>query len=275
MGHLSRTQCAKSTRYQWVDRRTWTPVASSVLTAGCWREIYAGQTDKSPRSRDGCRWANIRWPIYIRRYNGTLPGTKDTRRWRDTKCHPATLHIDSKSIRRISTMCQYKEARSVQPEQPWPALQLVLVPKPTKGLESREEAGKQVLPSIHRARWKHQTIPSVRREFGLALRLRFARVCESNISKCRSIARWTFDVIQRFERGSCHGFSALPRDFWLICQIVSLINNARIIVESNSALSKLLLWMENELEIDVDVKILGEYFFFFFGRESILLKHVL
>lgn len=107
---------------------------------------------------------------------------------------PATLHIDSKSIRRISTMCQYKEARSVQPEQPWPALQLVLVPKPTKGLES-------LLPSIPcLLKTPNHLLRS--KGFGLALRLRSARVCESNISKCRSIPipRGTFDA-STFERG--------------------------------------------------------------------------
>ena len=112
-GHLSRTQCAKSTRHQWVDRRTCTPVVSSVSNCRLLTRDLCWANRQVPRSRDGCRWAKFDG-LYI---SGAQCALRAQRAHDDGEIRsaPATLHIDSKSIRRISTMCQYKEARSVQP----------------------------------------------------------------------------------------------------------------------------------------------------------------
>ena len=122
---------------------------------------------------------------------------------------PPRLSISIQNQYGVSRRCvNTKRPGACSPEQPWPTLQLVLVPKPTKGLENRE----QVLPSIPcPLKTPNQPPPPPRfGGVGLALRLPSARVCESNISKCRPIPRGTFESrIRRFETGTCHGFLAL------------------------------------------------------------------
>lgn len=146
--------------------------------------IHTGQTD---RSRSGMEADEQNSMTYIpdaqcvlraQRAYGEIP-----------KCL-ATLHIDSKSIRRISMMCQHK---GTHPPPPWPSLQLLLVSKPTKRREDRP-----ILASIP-CLWKLWAVRGWPSCDWL--------VCESNISQV-SADRYFGELSRR-----CSSFGYMP---WIL-----------------------------------------------------------
>lgn len=165
-----------------------------ICTAGrfcrgsyCWHESMLGKQ----RGRDP-GWkpmSKIRWPIY---WMHNVSSRVQRAYGGNTKC--TTLHIDSKSIRRgVSRWCVNTKSPGAC-SQTWPALQLVLVPKPTKGLESRE--GRRFL---HRFRAVENSGPfgdSLRCDWPTSLRIEYFEVSVDTSRNVRCYPTWNRNVLR-------------------------------------------------------------------------------